>query len=135
MVQNTNSGGGKTLVNGAAYDISFGPQQCTITITGSGKTQNGSGTYAYLKYGISYYAAPTIITVTKGVKVTLSANCSTNLGTRTKITENGTIIAQGSGNSGAVYVYTVTSDITVDLNVHRYSTTNKYYSTIDITTG
>lgn len=57
MVQNTSLGGGKTLINGAAYDISFAPIAVEITIT---KDRAIAGTEAYVQYNGRKYESRTI---------------------------------------------------------------------------
>lgn len=94
MVQNTNWGG-KTLVNGTAYDAPLGPTTVTLTITKGGTI---AGTEAYVQYNGQKYESGT---------VTISASDSVLVYVKTK-TYNSLYINDAFVTSSKELSYTYT---------------------------
>ena len=69
MVQNTKSGGGRTLINGTAYEIGFAPKSYTLTI------KDGDSLDAYALYNGTRYPSGTL-EIPAGESVTIYANSS-----------------------------------------------------------
>ena len=133
LVQVTKSGG-RTLVNGTEYEIGFGPNEYTITLTGSGGT---------ITYNGVAQTGTFVVRAGDSITITATAFCTTP-----KYKQKATIQLNGSTVSAktatetyqtvtATYTYTPEQDTkiarsTTDPGTGRY---DQYSTTINIKTA
>ena len=104
MVLNTKSGGGRTLVNGTAYGIEFGPSG-PFTLTIKATNNNNINTYVQItENGNQIYQSARLDTVKsleKGTVVTVMASLETQV--------NGVKVA----GEFETYTFEIMSDVTI----------------------
>ena len=119
--------GGRTLVGGTGYDISFTePVECTITLSGTGGTITYNGTEQTESF-----------TAMSGKKITIQVKAR-NYGkpAQSNIYLNGTLVKQAMAMSAggaryASYDYTVTTNATIKRSTSN--TSAKYSEDVRIT--
>lgn len=106
MVLNSKSGG-RTLVNGTAYEVAFGPSEYIMTLSGSGGT---------IKYNGAAQTETFAVAVGDSIEITADAFCANTYYPQTAVIQlNGvTVASQEAIRSGqgatATYTYTPDSD-------------------------
>lgn len=124
MVQVTKSGGGgRTLIDGTAYEIGFS-RTVTITITGDGG--GGRELTSVTIDGVKYIRTATVEALTGTEIVCYAANGGGLYGA---IHLNGTVVARGSSAGGASYTYTVKSDMEIKIQTDMRFTGSIYLTT------
>ena len=132
LVQVTKSGGGRTLVNGTAYEIKFKPSEYTITMTGSG----GKIIYNGVEQTETF-------TVAAGESITITATAFTNgkFPQSAIIKLNGTTVSSKTAldvyeTVTATYTYTPEQDTSIIRSTTKPSggRLDDYSTTINIKT-
>lgn len=135
MVQNTKSGGGKTLVGGTGYDIPFAPKQCNVRITGNTHEQWASVSINGTTYAGRGVEIDETVVVGRGTQMTCFIKGSANTYPMAKITVDGITVAQCSSSQKSVtYTYTIKDNISVGYNCRYMASTDNRYGAIAITT-
>lgn len=104
------------------------PPALTVDVSLSG-TFNSS--YGYVTIGGTKYTSAQTLTVAKGTSVMVYCGSSNSFIVRTKITLNGTTVAQGTSDAGAEYTFAVTDNCSIVIS--RKSVSGYIYYIADIT--
>mgnify|MGYP004463945585 CR=1 FL=1 len=116
LVQVTKSGGGRTLVDGTAYEIGFA-EPVTVTISGDAVASKELATVAYK--GVTY--RNTTITAEKGEELILTTVPYNWNSTNGQILINGTIVLNQTGS----YTYTLSKDVNIQVGYYSAMASGK----------
>lgn len=121
------------VVNGLPDKV----KKCKVTVSvpeGGGSSTsyaNATVTINGTEYAAEYGAEAKTVEVDPGTVITLYVT-ATGLASNSYINVDGSVVASGGAQT---YEYTVTKDITVELNVLRVDSSPILYGTIDVTTS
>ena len=86
--------------------------------------------YGYVTIDGTKYTSAQTLTVTKGTSVTVYCGSGNSFSVRTKITLNGTTVAEGTSLTGAEYTFAVTDNCTITVTRKNVSGYIYYYADI-----
>ena len=113
-------------MDGTVYEIGFGPETITITITGSAYTNTDEvHNRAFVRINDTNYYNPASLTVEAGASIYARAYGGGSLAGRAAVYFNGS-------NKGTTYSFTADKDITIKLSA--FGSGSNYYGTVAITT-
>ncbi len=103
------------------------PPATTVDVTLSGTFNS---TYGYVTIDGTKYTSAQTLTVAKGTSVTVYCGSGNSFIVRTKITLNGTTVAEGTSSAGAEYTFAVTDNCAITVTKKNVSGHIYYYADI-----